>query len=323
MAANKADDTGAAASASDFYRLGLGDPLPVSALHGTGSGDLLDAIVQRLPSPRADPADVWASIAIVGRPNVGKSSLLNALTGEDRALVAPNPGTTRDPVDATLRLPNGRLLRVVDTAGMRRRVKIDDPLEYFSFLRARDTLGRADVALLVIDSVEGVTGHDQRLAQDIVQSGKACVIVLNKWDAVTNDETDRARLEQAIVQRLRFLEWTRRVRISAITRRGLERVLPALGASIEAHRGQVATSKLNEIVQAAQQLRPAPRARGRAVRIRYAVQTDTSPPTFALFTSGRLEPPYLRYLERRLRDAVDLEGTPLRLRPRANPQPKA
>jgi GTP-binding protein len=322
VAANKVDDPRTAPTAADFYRLGLGEPLPVSALHGTGSGDLLDAVVELLPDEpeRLEPA--WASLALVGRPNVGKSSLLNALLGEGRALVAPDPGTTRDPVDATLRLEDGRELRLVDTAGMRRQVRIDDPIEYFSFLRARDTLARADVAVLVVSATEGVTGNDQRIAHSIVEAGKACVVLLNKWDAVTRDETDRVRVERAIEEGLRFLPWARRLRVSALTGRGLERVVPAAEAAVAAHRRPIATSSLNDIIQTAQRERPSPRVGGKNPRIRYAVQTGIGPPTFALFSTGRLETSYLRYLERRLREAFPLEGTPVRLGTRPNPQAK-
>jgi GTP-binding protein len=322
VAANKVDDPRTASGAADFFRLGLGEPRSVSALHGTGSGDLLDAVVELLPDDPKLPAPAWASLALVGRPNVGKSSLLNALLGEGRALVAPDPGTTRDPVDATIALTDGRELRLVDTAGMRRQVRIDDPIEYFSFLRARDTLARADVAVLVVDATSGVTGHDQRIAQAIVEAGKACVVLLNKWDAVTRDETDRARLEQAIEERLRFLPWGTRLRVSALTGRGVDRVVPAAEAAVEAHRRQVTTSSLNDIVQTAQRERPPPRAGGKNTRIRYAVQTGIGPPTIALFSTGRLETSYLRYLERRLRAAVPLEGTPVRMVTRPNPQPK-
>ena len=322
LAANKVDDAATGAASAGFYRLGLGDPLAVSALHGSGSGDLLDAVVERLPPAGETPEPAWASIAIVGRPNVGKSSLLNALVGEVRSIVTPEPGTTRDPVDATVVLEDGRVLRMLDTAGMRREVRIEDPIEYFSFLRARDTLARADVALMVVDAAEGVTGHDQRLAQSIVESGRACVILLNKWDALDRDEIERGRLEDDIERRLRFLDWAQRLRVSARTGRGVARVVPAAVAAAEAHRIRLPTAALNRIVQEAQADRPPPRSRGKNARVRYAVQTQTSPPTIALFTSGPLERPYLRYLERRLRAAVTMDGTPLRLHARPNPQVK-
>ena len=259
-------------------------------------------------------------MAIVGRANVGKSSLLNALTGEGRALVAPEPGTTRDPVDSIVPTSGGRMVRLIDTAGMRRRVRIDDPVEYFSLLRARRTLERSDVVLLVVDAVAGVTAHDQRLAQEVVTAGRACVVVLNKWDVITDDHPDRSRLERAIEERLRFLAWARRVRTSALTGRGVRRLLPAAEDAVASHRRRVTTSVINRIVHVAQDERPHPRSAGRATRVLYAVQTGVGPPTFALFARGALEPAYLRYLERRIREAIPFEGTPVRLAVRPSVQ---
>src|SRR5680860_1756878 len=180
VAANKVDDPADEPLAAAFFRLGLGEPQPLSALHGRGSGDFLEALVAALPEVDRDTDDAWGAVAIIGRPNVGKSSILNALTGQERSIVDSIPGTTRDPVDSRIELPDGRPLRIVDTAGMRRQVQIKDPIEYFSLLRSRRTLVRVDAALLVIDVGEGVTTHDQHLAQEIVEHGRACVIALNK-----------------------------------------------------------------------------------------------------------------------------------------------
>lgn len=321
VVANKVDDARDEASVASFYRLGLGDPVPVSALHGRSSGDLLHAVVQALPE-RIDEHedDDWASIAIVGRPNVGKSSLLNALVGQERAIVDVVPGTTRDPVDSVLRLKNGRTLRVVDTAGMRREVRIKDPLEYFSFLRARGTFQRADAAVLVVDASEGATGHDQRIAEAVVEAGPACVVVLNKWDLVPDDDLERDRLEKRISTRLRFLPWAVVLRASALTGRGVRRVLPSVERALESHRLRVPTAMVNRIVTDAQDARPHPRSRGRQVRILYATQIGGAPPTFALFCNGPLEATYLRYLERRLRETGSFVGTPIRLSVRTKPR---
>jgi GTP-binding protein len=313
VVANKVDDARDEPAASAFYGLGLGEPLAVSALHGRGSGDLLDVLLEHLPAESTETPPAWAALAIVGRPNVGKSSVLNALVGERRALVAEAPGTTRDPVDAVLSLPGGRSLRLVDTAGMRRQVRVEDPIEYFSLLRSRRTLARADAALLVVDVSEGATSHDQRIAQEIATSGRACVIALNKWDLAPDDERDRARLEHAIDERLRFLPWATRVRTSARSHRGVARVLPAVEEAIASHRRRVSTSWLNGIVREAQARRPHARAGGRAPRALYAVQTAVGPPTIALFTNRRLEPAYLRYLEHAVRAAEPFTGSPLRL----------
>ncbi|MGH2817119.1 MAG: ribosome biogenesis GTPase Der [Actinomycetota bacterium] len=311
VVANKVDDPRDEPSAASFFRLGLGEPIPVSALHGRGSGDLLHAVVEALPEAEEVAAAQWASIAIVGRPNVGKSSLLNALLGESRSIVDPDPGTTRDPVDSVLDLADGRRLRIVDTAGMRRQVRIKDPLEYFSFLRARRILERVDVVILVVDASEGITGHDQRIADAIVQSGRACVVVLNKWDLTPAEDLERERFERRAGHRLRFLEWAVVVRTSAISGRGVRRVLPAVEQAVAAHRRRLPTAAVNRVVANAQDERPPARVRGRPTRILYAVQARVGPPAFVLFCNRRPDASYLRYVERRLREAGDFGGTPI------------
>ena len=321
VVANKVDEPGDESSSAVFYRLGLGDPLAVSALHGTGSGDFLAVLAATLPDETAKDSDAWASIAIVGRPNVGKSSILNGLTRSERSIVDPRPGTTRDPVDSYLQLLGERTIRIVDTAGMRRRVRIEDPLEYFSFLRSRRTLTRVDGVILVVDAAQGVTSHDQRIAQEVLDHGRACVLALNKWDAVPRDPTDRARLEREAGDRLRFLTWAPQVRTSAVSGRGLDKLLPALEAAIEAHRRRLPTPEVNRLVRDAQASRPHPRTGGKAVRVLYAVQADVGPPTFVLFATGSLERGYLRYVEKRIREVEPFVGTPLRVTGRRRSRP--
>lgn len=316
LVANKVDDARREPDAAEFYRLGLGDPIPLSALHGRGSGDFLDALVARLPEDRTPEDGAWGALAIVGRPNVGKSSLLNALLGEERAIVDVAPGTTRDPVDARLAFDGTRDMRVVDTAGMRRQVHIKDPLEYFSFLRSRKVLTRVDCALLVVDASEGVTGLDQRIAEEIANAGRACVIALNKWDLVTTDETERARIERDIAIRLRFMSWARWVRTSAPTNRGVDKLVPELATAIASHRRRLATAEVNRIVARAQAQRPHPRSARAATRVLYALQASTRPPSFVMFANHRLETSYVRYLENQIRAAEAFAGSPIRVQVR-------
>lgn len=313
VAANKVDDPADEPLAAAFFRLGLGEPRALSALHGRGSGDFLQALIESLPEVRRDSDDSWGSVAIIGRPNVGKSSILNALTGEQRAIVDAIPGTTRDPVDASIVLEDGRVLRLVDTAGMRRQTQIKDPIEYFSFLRARRTLTRVDVALLVIDAGEGVTSHDQHLAHEIVEHGRACVVALNKWDLIPPEDTDRKRLEATTAEKLRFVPWATFVRTRALTGRGIDKLGPKLVEATESHRRRLPTALVNRLVRDAQQQRPHPRLGGRASRILYAVQAESAPPTVVVFSTGRVEENYRRYLENRLRESEPFAGSPLRI----------
>jgi len=317
LVANKVDDDRRENETWSFSGLGLGTPHPVSAIHGRGSGDLLDALVDALPPEPEEPIDETDdgifSIAIVGRPNVGKSTLFNRLVGDERSIVHDMPGTTRDAVDTIVETEDGPL-RFVDTAGMRRRSKIDEPTEYFSLVRALQAVDRADAALLVIDAHEGVSHQDQRLAERVDAAGTAIVIVLNKWDLL--DAEGRAQAKIDVADRLAFLSYAPVLTVSALTGKLVQRVLPALRQAEEAYHTRVPTAALNRVIREAQQAHPPPAARKHRPRVLYATQGAADPPTFTLFATHELPPTYLRYLERKIRESFDLGPTPIKLRVR-------
>jgi len=318
LVANKVDDERREHDAWQLSRLGLGTPHPVSAIHGRGSGDLLDAVVDALPPAPADDEEEAAddgifSVAIVGRPNVGKSTLFNRLVGDERSIVHDMPGTTRDAVDTIVETEEGPL-RFVDTAGMRRRSKIDEPTEYFSLVRALQAVDRADAALLVVDAHEGVSHQDQRLAERVDAAGTAIVIVLNKWDLL--DAEGRAQAKIDVADRLAFLSYAPVLTVSALTGKMMQRVLPALRQAEEAYHTRIPTAALNRVIREAQQAHPPPAARKHRPRVLYATQGAADPPTFTLFATHELPPTYLRYLERKIREAFDLGPTPIKLRVR-------
>jgi GTPase len=320
VAVNKVDDDRRENEVWDFARLGLGEPVPVSAMHGRLSGELLDAVVAALPSERDDnegePGDAdddIFSIAIVGRPNVGKSTLFNRLVGEDRAVVHDLPGTTRDAIDTVVETDDGPL-RFVDTAGLRRKSRIDQPAEYYSLVRALEAIDRADAALLLIDATEGVTHQDQRLAERIDAAGTAIVVVLNKWDRL--DAEQRATVRAAVADKLGFLSYAPALPVSALTGRRVGQLLPALRDAEAAYHQRIPTAALNRVVRDAQTAHPPPIVKRHRPRILYATQGATDPPTITLFATRPLSPQYLRYLERKLRESFDLGPTPVKLRVR-------
>ena len=310
MAANKIDNIRREMTVSDYWALGLGEPHPVSAFHGRGVGDLLDRVLEVLPEEEGVTEDEPPRIAIVGRPNTGKSTLLNRLCGSQRVIVSDIPGTTRDPVDVDVDL-DGVTYRLVDTAGIRRRPKITEDADYYAVLRARDALSRADAALLVVDSLEGATYQDQKIANAVVDAGAALVVLLNKWDAI--DPEQRELTERSIPARLSFIGWAPVLRISALTGARIGR----LGSAVETVLGnaehRVSTGELNRLIAGWVDAQPPPPHKGRRSRVLYAVQVGTRPPTIVLFTAGaKLIPEYLRYLERKLRERFDFIGTPIR-----------
>lgn len=317
LAANKVDDTTREAAIWDLVSLGLGEPLAVSALHGRGAGDLLDRVVEHLPEPveepgpdaGTEPGDRIFGVAIVGRPNVGKSTLFNRVLGAERSVVHDLPGTTRDSVDTVVETEEGPL-RFVDTAGMRRRSRMSDGTEYYSLVRALHAVDRSDVALLVIDASEGVTHQDQRLAERVDGAGCPIVILLNKWELLDAEQREDVTLQ--VGRRLRFLGESPVLKVSATTGKGVHKLVPAIGAAIEAYGRRAPTRAVNDVIRRAQAAQPAPKG----ARVLYATQGASDPPTFTLFVNRDLPQSYLRYLERKLREAFDLGATPLKLRVR-------
>ena len=323
LAVNKVDDTVHESAQWEFMSMGLGDPHPVSALHGRGTGDLLDAIVDSLPDfayEEPDEADVAVeaeipkedrifSIAIVGRPNVGKSTLFNRLIGEDRSVVHDMPGTTRDSIDTVVETERGPI-RFIDTAGMRRRGKVDEGTEYYSVLRALRSIDEADIALLVIDVTQGVTGQDQRLAERIDGAGCPMVVLLNKWEML--DAEGRAAVTADLERKLYFIGTAPVLKISALTGKGVHKLLPALSTSIDDYSMRVPTRQVNRVIMNAQSATPAPHG----ARVLYAMQGATDPPTFTIFANRKLPDFYLRYLERMLREEFKMGSTPIKLRVR-------
>ncbi len=317
IAVNKVDGANREGAIWEFMALGLGEPSAISALHGRGTGDLLDRVLDVLPA-EDDAVDDGAepeagervfSVAIVGRPNVGKSTLFNRLIGDDGAVVHDMPGTTRDSIDTVVETDEGPI-RFVDTAGMRRRAKIDEGTEYYSLVRALQSVDRSDVALLVIDATDGVTAQDQRLAERVDAAGCPLVVILNKWELL--DAEQRLDVTAQMARKLHFIGESVVLKISALTGKGVQKLLPALGDAIDAYHRRVPTRKVNDCLRAAQQRQPGPHG----ARVLYATQGAADPPTFTLFANKEIPPTYLRYLERSLREAFDMGATPIKLRVR-------
>jgi GTPase len=310
VAANKVDNPQAAAQAAEIWSLGLGEPLPVSALHGTGSGDLLDAVVRRLPVATAVAQEAGGPrrVALVGRPNVGKSSLLNQLVGEERAMVDAVAGTTRDPVDSLVQL-GGETWRFVDTAGLRRRVKEAQGAEYYSSLRTSSAIEAAEVAIVLLDASEPISEQDQRVISMVIEAGRALVLAFNKWDLV--DEDRRYSLEREVERELLRVPWAARVNVSARTGRSVQKLAPALEQALASWETRVPTAELNALIGDVIAATPPPVRGGKQPKVLFATQPGVAPPRFVLFTTGPLEAGYRRFLERRLRESYGFTGTPI------------
>jgi GTPase len=311
LAANKVDDAPAEAGAHSLWSLGLGEPFAVSALHGRGSGDLLDAILEALPQTPAENLGSGGGprrVALIGRPNVGKSSLLNKLAGQDRVLVDPVAGTTRDPVDELIEL-GGITWRFIDTAGIRRRVQATQGADYFAALRTERALERAEVAVVLVDASEPLAEQDLRIISMVIEAGRALVIAYNKWDLV--DEDRRESLDREIDRQLHTARWAPRVNISAATGWHADRLVPALESALEGWETRVPTGMLNAWLSALVAATPPPVRGGRQPKIMFATQAGIRPPHFVLFTSGFLQAGYRRFIERRLREEFGFHGTPV------------
>ncbi len=314
LAANKVDDARAEADAAALWSLGLGEPYPVSAVHGRGSGDLLDAVVAVLPTAsQVEGAGAGGGprrVALLGRPNVGKSSMLNALVGSERVVVDATAGTTRDPVDELVEL-GGRAWRFVDTAGIRRRIHQAKGADFYASLRTQAALDKAEVAVVLLDASESLTEQDTRIITTVVESGRALVIAYNKWDLT--DEERRHYLEREIERDLVQVQWAPRANVSARTGRHLERLVPALDLALESWSSRVPTGRLNSFLGQVAAAHPHPVRGGKQPRILFGTQAATRPPRFVLFASGFVEAGYRRFVERRLREEFGFAGTPIEI----------
>lgn len=315
LAVNKADNESRRQASLEFYELNLGDPYPISALHGTGTGDLLDAVVALIPQATEDDDSGAVRIGIVGRPNVGKSSLLNALLQEERVIVSPIAGTTRDAIDTPL-VWEGQQIVLIDTAGIRRRGKVEGGVEKYSVLRALNAIQRCDVVLLVVDAVDGITAQDAHVAGFILEEFKSVAVVVNKWDAVEDKDTSSTnRFTTEVRQKLKFLDYVPILFVSAKTRQRVSKVLPQAMAIAAERKLRVPTSELNRVLRDAMSAHPAPSRHGKPLKFLYATQAEVAPPTFIIFVNDKelVHFSYERFLENRIREAYPFVGTPIRL----------
>jgi GTP-binding protein len=316
LAANKVDDQRSEIEAASLWNLGLGEPYPVSALHGRGSGDMLDAVIDALPDPPPEDFDAPQGprrVAIVGKPNVGKSSLLNRLAGEERVVVDDASGTTVDPVDEIVQL-GGRTWNFIDTAGIRRRVRDASGHEYYASLRTSSAIDRAEVAVVIIDASMPLTEQDIRIITQVAEAGRALIVAFNKWDKV--DEERRYYLEREIERELVQVPWAPTINITALTGWHVDRLVRALDAALEGWETRVPTGTLNAFLGRLVAEHPHPVRGGKQSKIMFGTQASTAPPTFVLFTTGKLEASYMRFIERRLREEFGFVGTPIHLQQR-------
>jgi len=314
LVVNKCESAARRAAASEFYELGLGHPYAISALHGTNTGDLLDDLVNSFPSQQDVEEDESIKIAIVGKPNAGKSSLLNKLAGSERAIVSPIAGTTRDAVDTIIHY-NDLDITLIDTAGIRKRGKVDPGVEKYSVLRAMKAIERCDVALLMIDALDGITAQDTHIAGYILDAWKSCVVLVNKWDSVEKDSHTIKEYSNHILNELNFMDYVPLLFISATTGQRVDKVLPLALQVQEERLIRITTSKINQIIHNAQDRHPAPSRSGRQLKMYYGTQVRSDPPTFLIYVNDPklAHFTYLRYLENQFREQVGFLGTPIRI----------
>lgn len=301
--------------AAQFWELGLGEPFPISGIHGNGTGELLDLMITHLPPAAEVTAETAVNVAIVGRPNVGKSSLLNAFVGETRSIVSPISGTTRDAIDMTVERGD-QTYRFIDTAGIRKKKNVDYGPEFFGINRAFKAIRRAEVVLLVLDAVDGVSEQDQKLAGRIADEGRACVVVINKWDVIEKDSYTIYEYQAHLKQRLNFLDWAETIFVSALSGQRVEKILALVDAAAQQYQRRVSTSVINEVLEEAVSWHSPPATRqGRQGKVYYGTQVSTQPPTIALFVNHpQLFPEnYRRYIERQFRSGLGFAGTPIRI----------
>lgn len=315
LGVNKIDNINNHELVYEFYNLGLGEPIPISAVNSMNLGDLLDRIIEVLPEEsHVDDEKDEIRVALIGRPNVGKSSLVNAMLGEDRVIVSDIPGTTRDAIDTHF-IKDGITFSLIDTAGMRRKGKIDLPVERYSVMRSLRAVDRSDVVLMIIDATSGVTEQDKKIAGYAHEAGKAVVIVVNKWDLIEKDDKTTLRFTEDIRKELIFMQYAPVVFTSALTKQRVHRLTDLIQYVAEQHTMRVQTSVLNEVITDAVDINPPPSVKGRRLKIFFATQPDVKPPTFILFVNDPeiMHFSYLRFLENRLRESFGFEGTPLKL----------
>ena len=317
LCVNKADSPKQELNVWEFYNLGIGDPIAVSAVNRLGLGDLLDAVVAKFPKEKQgafDEEDDEIKVALIGRPNVGKSSIFNALVGQERSIVSDVAGTTRDAIDTPV-VRDGQRYLFIDTAGMRRKARIDEPIEKYSIMRSLRAVDRSDVVLMVIDAVEGVTEQDKKIVGYAHEAGKGLIIVVNKWDLYEKDNSSTLRFTEELRKELVFMQYAPVVYVSALTKQRIHRLPEVISYAAEQNAQRIATSLLNQVVEDAVALNPTPSDKGKRLKILYVTQVKIKPPTFVIFVNDPeiMHFSYQRYLENKLREAFGFEGTPIKM----------